>query len=100
MTTYMMRADGEAANKGAAEDGDPAVVSECMNISVHNGETFDEGDTILLTDQGGVFRGQITTPSSGSSGSRIVYDAESGDSPIVSAADLITTWTGGPAATP
>jgi len=49
VANYTMRADGTAANKAAAVDGDPAVVGECMNVSVHNGETFSAG--VVTGDQ-------------------------------------------------
>jgi hypothetical protein len=73
MANYSVRADGTAANKAAALDGDKTVASECMNVSVHNGETFSAGDNINIWSNGGVYRSQITPPSSGSSGNRITY---------------------------
>jgi len=51
MTTYYMRADGTAANKGAAS-GPGSTQSACMNVSVHNGETFSAGDIIILASDG------------------------------------------------
>ena len=88
-----MRADGTAANKAAAVDGDPAVVAECMNVSVHNGETFSAGDVIMLADTGGDYGGTLTISSSGTSGSKIIYEAYSGDTPYFDGAGLVTTWT-------
>jgi hypothetical protein len=63
--TYYMRADGTAATRARATgpSSDPA---NCMNVSVHNGETFTPGDTILLCGDGGPFTSQIRVPSSGS----------------------------------
>jgi parallel beta-helix repeat protein len=81
--TYYMRADGTAANKGAAT-GPCGAVGTAMNVTVHNGETFAAGDVINLCDDGGVFRGSLVTPSPGSEGSPITYVAAPGDTPIIS----------------
>jgi len=92
VANYTMRADGTAANKGAAEDGDPAVQAECMSIATHNAETFSAGDVIMLADTGGDYRATLTTPSAGSSGNEITYEKYSGDTPILNGADLVATW--------
>src|SRR3990172_5515404 len=91
MTTYYIRADGTAANKGAAS-GPGSTQSACMNIAVHNGETFSAGDIIKLCDDGGIFRGAIVPPSAGSVGSPIVYEPEAGDSPQVYGSAKQSTW--------
>lgn len=91
-STYFMRADGTAANKGAA-GGPGSTASACMTPATHNGETFAAGDILALADDGGDFRDQITPPSSGSSGNPITYQPESGDSPLVNASELVTGWT-------
>jgi hypothetical protein len=64
MTTYYVRADGTAANKAAAT-GPASEQSACMSPDVHNGETFDSGDEILISSQGGTYTSQIIVPSSG-----------------------------------
>ena len=92
MANYTMRADGTAANKAAAVDGDPAVVAECMNVSVHNGETFSAGDVIMLADTGGDYRSTLYFRSHGTSGNRIVYEAYSGDTPVINGSDLVVAW--------
>ena len=89
MANYTMRADGTAANKAAAVDGDPAVIAECMDITVHNGETFAAGDVIMLADTGGIYRDKLIIPSSGSSGSPILYQAYSGDTPVIKGSDIL-----------
>jgi hypothetical protein len=87
-----MRADGTAANKAAAEDGDPSVAGECMSVATHNAETFSAGDVISLADDGGDYRAILTPPSSGSIGSPITYQKYSGDTPVVNGAEVITGW--------
>lgn len=87
--TYYMRADGTAANKAAAT-GPASDAAACMNISVHNGETFSAGDTIHISNQGGDYDCSATNviiPSSGSSGNPITYQAISGETPTFDAAE-------------
>lgn len=71
-TTHYMRADGTAPSKARATgpSSDPA---KCMNVSVHNAETFTPGDTITICGDGGPFVSQIRIPSSGSPGRCISY---------------------------
>ena len=106
MATYYMRADGSAANKGAATS--PGDSTTSMSMSVHNSETFAAGDTIVMSPVGGVFRGTsgavMTPPSDGTGGSKILYTTDENLSTraIVSgAADLTDTatyrWTESPA---
>lgn len=90
--TYYMRADGTAANKAAAT-GAGSTQANCMNVTVHDSETFSAGDIIILCDDGGTYRDQIDVPSSGSGGSPITYQAESGDTPLISGADVVSTFT-------
>src|SRR3990167_10388665 len=82
MTTYYLRTDGTAANKAAAI-GPGAIQANCMNVSVHNAETFSAGDIILLCDDGGTFTSGIVVPSAGSEGNPITYQPEAGDAPLV-----------------
>jgi len=66
-----------------------------MSIATHDGETYAAGDTIYLCDDGGVYRDQLDVPSSGSGGSPITYVNASGDSPVISGADVISgNWAG------
>ena len=92
MTTYYMRADGTAANKGAAT-GPGATQANCMNVSVHNAETFSAGDVIKICDDGGIFRETITPPSSGSAGNPITYEPEAGDAPKAYGSAQLSSWT-------
>ncbi len=72
MSTYYIRADGTAANKEAATSDSAPETS--MNVTVHNAETFAAGDTIIVSDAGGVYRGtRLTVPSGGSVGNPITY---------------------------
>lgn len=88
MANYSMRADGTAANKAAAEDGDKTDASECMNLSVHNGESFSAGDVITLWSNGGVYRGTLAPPDEGSSGTPIEYVFDAVSPAQVNGADL------------
>ena len=54
-------------------------------------------DTVLLMDDGGKFLTQFTVQESGTSGKPITIGAQSGDSPILSGADVISTWAAGAA---
>lgn len=87
--TYYLRADGTAANKEAAS-GPGATQANCMNISVHNGETFSADDVIAVCDDGGDFRSKLIIPTSS-----VTYQPETGDTPIFRATDSIATgsWT-------
>lgn len=91
-TTYYMRADGTAANKAAAS-GPCGTQANCMSIATHDADTYSGDDIIILCDDGGVYRDQMDIPSSGSDGSPISYEANVGDTPIISGADIIGTWT-------
>lgn len=61
MATYYMRADGTAADKAAAV-GPATDPTKCMNVTVHNAETFS-ADTIVVSDAGGIYRAKIVPPS-------------------------------------
>ncbi len=95
MATYYMRADGSAANKAAATSAGAASTS--MDIAKHNSETFSAGDIIVVSDAGGIYRAILTPPSSGSSGSPIVY-IPSG-APVINGSDVTTSWTSESAST-
>lgn len=87
---YYVRADGTAANKAAATSD--ASASTSMSITTHNGETFSPGDTIVVSDIGGVYRGTtLNTPSSGTTGLPIRYEASG--TPDMRGSQLVTGWT-------
>ena len=82
--TYYLRADGEAADKESASGCGAAGTA--MSLTVHNAETFSAGDVIELCDDGGsTYTGRLIPPSSGSEGSPITYQAESGATIVVDA---------------
>ena len=93
MATYYVAEGGTAANKAAATSG--TYPGGCMSPAVHNGETFSAGDTIYLSDDGGVFRSYPNPPSSGSSESQITYANKSGDTPVFKGSTLVSTWSDG-----
>ena len=87
--TYCMRADGSAANKGAATSC--ASASTAMSVATHNGQTFSNGDIVNVSDAGGVYRGStlFTPPSAG-----VIYNASG--SPIFDGgtqANTAGSWT-------
>ncbi len=64
-----------------------------------DGETEDSDDNevgpndkLELRDDDGVYREQLTVGASGLSGKPITIGVESGDSPIISGADIVSTW--------
>jgi len=86
--TYYMRADGELESKTGA-DGPGNDASKCMDIAAHSGDTFAAGDVIKCCDDGGNF-GRLILPSAGSEGSPILYEPESGDSPIFTTRGIVS----------
>lgn len=64
MATFYLRNDGTAPNKGAAV-GPLSDPSKCMNVAVHNSQTFNVGDKIIVGDQGGMITSMIVAPSNG-----------------------------------
>ena len=66
-----MRADGGAANKGAATSC--TSTSTAMSVTVHNSQSFSAGDRIFLCTDGGDYTDTLTPLSSGSSGNLIQY---------------------------
>lgn len=98
MSTYYMRADGTAADKETAT-GPTTDATKCMNVTVHNAESFDPGDVIVLSHRGGdydtsgIFFG-LTIPSSGDASDDIVYRGEDRDNrPVLNHSVERTGWT-------
>jgi len=86
-TYYVDQTGGDDGNTGLATD------DAWKTIAKVNGETFSAGDSILFK-RGEIWREQLTVPSSGSSDSPITFGSYgSGNLPIISGADLVTTWT-------
>jgi len=94
VANYTMRADGTAANLAAALDGDPTVASECLSLAGYNsyGAGASPGDHFQLADDGGDYRGTLSVVEAGTFGNEYVYEAYSGDTPILNGSDLIVTW--------
>ena len=94
MANYTLRADGTAANLAAALDGDPTVASECLSLAGYAsyGAGASPGDHFQLADDGGDYRGTLSIKESGTSGDRYVYEAYSGDTPVINGSDLVATW--------
>ena len=88
MATYYVRADGTAANKGAATSASSASTS--LSIAGYNAETFSAGDIIIISDAGGVYRAEMNPPSSGTAENHIVHEADG--YPVINGSDLITGW--------
>ena len=93
MATYYVAEGGTATDQAKENATSGTYPGGCLSPAGHNAETFAAGDSILFSDEGGDIRGEITAPSSGSSGSPITYGVKSGDSPVLKASDLITGWT-------
>ena len=99
MATYYMRADGTAASKATATSD--AAASTSMSAAKHNTQTFSAGDTIYISDKGGIYippsQGYpcIVVPSSGTDGNSIVYAAAPGTNPVINMAwlDNKSGWT-------
>ncbi len=87
--TYYVRADGTAPNKGATTGCGSA--SSAMSMDTHNGQNFSAGDTIVLCNNGGIFRTTLWVPAGGSSGAPIVYDGRG--TAVISGADFVSGWT-------
>jgi parallel beta-helix repeat protein len=85
--TYYVCPDGNGAG---ATDG--SNWANCMDGFDDIG-TPSAGDFLYLRDDDGIYRETLTPPSSGSSiESPITYAADDGESPIISGADIISTW--------
>ena len=94
-TIYYMRADGAAANVGAAT-GPCSTIDSTMNLTIHNAGTFSPGDTIVNCGDtiGGIVRGSLIVPFGGSAGLPVSYTCAS--APCTISGALIQTagnWT-------
>jgi len=94
--TYYMRHDGTAANKAAAS-GPCSTQANCMSVATHNTEGasgFSAGDIIIACDDGGDYVGTtaLLLDSSGSNGSPITIQGESGGSPKFYGSKTVAGW--------
>ena len=87
MATKYVRADGSATWANA--NGPETNASNCCSLSTA-GSNASAGDTVYLSGLGGVFRATLSPSSSGSSGSVITFEGT--NSPEISGADLVGTW--------
>ena len=90
MANYTVRADGTAANKAAAQDGDPDVQSECMSLATAIGETYSPNDFVLLASSGGTYRSTLTMPAGGTNGNPVTWKNYPGHSPVIVGSDDMT----------
>jgi len=85
-TYYVDATNGSDSNSGTS----PEIAWKTINKV--NNSSFNPGDSILFK-RGEEWREQLTVPSSGSPGNPITFGAYGyGDDPIISGADLVTTW--------
>ena len=87
-TTYYMRADGTAYSKETATGCNSPETT--MHPDTHNVEFYEPGDTIVLCDDGGVFRSTVYPTSSGLADAPIVYDGLG--TAVLSGANLVAGW--------
>ena len=76
---YYVRADGTASKDDAT--GPPGSPSRAMSLETFNASSFEPGDRIGFSDQGGDFQGHLVIPSGGSEGNPIVYAGLPGETP-------------------
>jgi len=83
---YVDATNGSDSNSGTSRG------TAWKTINKVNNSSFNPGDSILFK-RGEIWMEQLIVPSSGSSGNPITFGAfGSGDKPIISGADLVTTW--------
>lgn len=88
--TYYLRADGTAGNKSNATGC--GSQSTAMTIATLNSQSLAAGDTVILCNQGGVFRATLDLPwgTSGNSANPITYDGRG--TAVISGSDLVAGW--------
>ena len=93
MAEYYYAQGGTAADKESATSG--TYPTGCMSpaTAVSESSGFSADDFCLASDEGGVIRATILPGSNGSDGSPITWGAKIGDTPEISAANHIETWT-------
>jgi hypothetical protein len=90
-TVYYVDTNAAAGGDGTTQE---LTGAHCAwdTIADVNGATFAAGDSVLFK-RGCTWREQLTVPSSGSAGLPITFGAYgTGADPIISGADIITTW--------
>lgn len=83
-----MRADGTATSAALATGcSSPATA---INVSEHNRQRFDPGDTIVLCSEGGEFRDRVVVQSDGAAEAPITYDGRG--TAVLSGSDVVQGW--------
>ena len=86
-TTYYVDCSGSDSQNGTS------TTTAWQTISKVNDSFFSPGDKVLFK-AGCTWREQLSVPSSGVAGDPITFSAYGmGPSPIISGADLLTSWT-------
>lgn len=89
--TYYLSENGTSSKASAT--GPCTTAANCMNVTTHNAATFSTGDTIIVCDNGGIFRQRLNPPSSGDNANNLItYRTIAGSNPIISGAELTITW--------
>lgn len=87
-TTYYVSNSGNDFCSGTAQTIGTSGICAWKTISKINNSKFNPGDSVLL-NRGGVWREQLTVPSSGTSGYPITFGAYgTGNNPIITGSDL------------
>jgi hypothetical protein len=88
-TTYYV---SNANPVGSDSNSGTSTSNPWLTIAKVNASTFQPGDSILF-NSGCTWREQLTVPSSGTSGNPITFGAYgSGANPIITGANLVTSW--------
>ena len=85
--TYYMLADGTNADPDCSETS--ACCAGSMDMTDFNAASFSADDIVYMCDDSGTYRATMTVPSSGSVGQPITIAAYTGDTPVISGADVI-----------
>jgi hypothetical protein len=83
----------ETATCGTAYDAADFSVAGNWDVDDQDDGKIGPNDFVALMDDGGDIRGTLTTRQPGLSAKPITIGIESGDSPVVNGADVISTWT-------
>ena len=85
--TYYMLADGTNADPDCSETS--ACCAGSMDMTDFNAASFSGDDIVYMCDDSGTYRATMIVPSSGSVGQPITIAAYTGDTPVISGADLV-----------
>jgi len=92
-TYYVSTTDGNDNYNGLYSTYQSGLDGPWLTVAKVNGSSFSAGDSVLF-NKGGIWREQLTVPSSGSSGSPIAFGAYgTGDLPIICGSNQVSNWT-------